>query len=94
MIRGFKDDRARAIFEGEAPKKGFPLALAQIARRKLNMLEAADRLEDLRAPPANRLEKLVGNRKGQHCIRINDQWRICFRWTAAGADDVEIVDHH
>lgn len=68
--------------------------IADVARRKLRQLEIAGRLEDLRVPPDNRLEKLVGERAGQHSIRINDQWRVCFRWTKAGAEDVEIVDYH
>lgn len=65
-----------------------------MARRKLRQLEIASRLNDLRVPPGNRLEALSGDRAGQHSIRINDQWRICFRWSAAGVDDVEIVDYH
>ena len=64
------------------------------ARRKLVLLDAAKDLKDLRIPPGNRLEALSGNRAGQHSIRINDQWRVCFRWTADGAEDVEIVDYH
>ena len=65
-----------------------------VARRKLRQLEIASRLEDLRVPPGNRLEALKGRRSGQYSIRINDQWRVCFRWADAGADDVEIVDYH
>ena len=65
-----------------------------VARRKLRQLEIANRLEDLRIPPGNRLELLKGERAGQHSIRINDQWRICFCWTNAGAEGVEIVDYH
>ena len=65
-----------------------------VARRKLRQLEIAGRLEDLRVPPGNRLEPLRGDRTGQHSIRINDQWRVCFRWTQSGAADVEIVDYH
>lgn len=65
-----------------------------VAKRKLAMLNAATRLDDLRIPPANRLETLKGNRKGQHSIRINDQWRVCFVWTDTGPDAVEIVDYH
>lgn len=67
---------------------------AKVARRKLDMLDFATTLDDLRVPPGNRLEALKGNRKGQHSIRINDQWRVCFRWTNAGPTDVEIVDYH
>jgi len=65
-----------------------------VAERKLQILDSAADLNDLRVPPGNRLEKLVGDRRGQHSIRINDQWRICFRWTEDGAHDVEIVDYH
>jgi len=74
--------------------KGFPADLVASARRKLKWLDAATELRDLRSPPGNRLEALVGDRDGQHSIRINDQWRICFRWSDSGADDVEIVDYH
>lgn len=69
-------------------------AIESVARRKLEMIEAAHRLEDLRVPPGNRLEALSGDRKGQHSIRVNDQWRVCFVWREGGADDVEIVDYH
>jgi proteic killer suppression protein len=69
-------------------------SIAAVARRKIRQLEIAGRLEDLRIPPGNRLEALKGDRAGQHSIRINGQWRICFRWTDAGAEDVEIVDYH
>ncbi len=93
-IQSFKDKAARAIREGRPPGKGFPQDVVAIARRKLIMLHAARVLDDLRIPPANRLEKLHGDRAGQHSIRINDQLRICFRWTAQGPEDVEIVDYH
>jgi proteic killer suppression protein len=93
LIRGFKDKVAEAVFNGLCPK-GFPVQLFAVARRKLEALEAADYLHDLRVPPSNRLESLKGDRKGQHSIRINDQWRVCFRWTASGPMDVEIVDYH
>ena len=69
-------------------------AIESVARRKLRQLQIAGRLEDLRIPPGNRLEALVGDRAGQHSIRVNDQYRVCFRWTAAGAEGVEIVDYH
>ncbi|MEI6667560.1 MAG: type II toxin-antitoxin system RelE/ParE family toxin [Acidobacteriota bacterium] len=69
-------------------------AMESVARRKLRQLQIAGRLADLRVPPGNRLEALSGNRAGQHSIRINDQYRVCFRWTASGAEDVEIVDYH
>lgn len=74
--------------------KGFPADLVKPAQRKLLLIDAAIRLDDLRSPPGNRLEKLSGDREGQHSIRINDQWRVCFRWTEVGAEDVEIVDYH
>ena len=74
--------------------KGFPADLVKVARRKLRYLNAADDLGDLRSPPGNRLEALAGDRKGQHSIRINDQFRVCFVWTAEGPGDVEIVDYH
>jgi len=70
------------------------MSIESIARRKLRQLDIAGRLDDLRVPPGIRLEALKGSRKGQMSIRINDQWRVCFRWTAAGPIDVEIVDHH
>jgi toxin HigB-1 len=93
LIRGFKNRVTAAVFNGECPK-GFPVQIFPVARRKLEALDAAERLEDLRVPPANRLDALKGDRKGQHSIRINDQWRVCFRWTKAGVEDVEIVDYH
>ena len=68
--------------------------IESVARRKLRQLEIADRLEDLVVPPGNRLEALKGERAGQHSVRVNDRYRVCFRWTAAGAEDVEIVDYH
>lgn len=68
--------------------------IAAVARRKLRQLEIADRLDDLRVPPGNRLESLKGDRSGQYSIRINNQWRVCFRWEEAAAEDVEIVDYH
>jgi proteic killer suppression protein len=92
VIRSFRCDDTRSLARGERVRR-FE-GVARVARRKLRQLEIAGRLDDLRAPPGNRLEALSGNRKGQHSIRINDQWRICFRWTVAGADDVEIVDYH
>lgn len=84
--------------ETEALAKGSPVRrlanIATVARRKLRQLEVAGQLNDLRVPPGNRLEALKGNRVGQHSIRINDQFRLCFHWTNTGADDVEIVDYH
>lgn len=93
MIQSFKDRITEAVFAGQCPK-GFPADIFSVARRKLGMLHAAPSLGALRVPPANRLEALKGDRAGQHSIRINDQWRICFRWTRAGPQDVEIVDYH
>jgi proteic killer suppression protein len=93
MIRSFRDGSAEALFNGYAPK-GFPADLVGVARRKLRYLNAACGLGDLRSPPGNRLEALSGNRKGQHAIRINDQFRVCFVWTREGPEQVEIVDYH
>jgi toxin HigB-1 len=92
VIRSFRGPEAQAIFEGQRSRR-FGNVQA-IVERKLVMLDAAIRLEDLRSPPGNRLEPLAGDRKGQHSIRVNDQFRVCFRWTAAGPEDVEIVDYH
>lgn len=93
MIGSFRDKTTAAVFAGESPK-GFPAGLVKVARRKLRYLNAAAELADLRAPPGNRLEALAGDRKGQHSIRINDQFRVCFVWTKQGPVDVEIVDYH
>jgi proteic killer suppression protein len=93
MIRSFKDRAPEAVFRGECPK-GFPTGLVKIARRKLGYLDAAVDLRDLRIPPGNHLEALVGDRRGCHSIRINDQFRVCFRWTSQGPTDVEITDYH
>ena len=94
MIGSFKDRRAQAIFEGRHPGRGFPANLIRSARRKLIMLSEARALKDLRNPPSNRLEALKHDRAGQHSIRINDQWRVCFVWTGQDAENVEIVDYH
>jgi proteic killer suppression protein len=94
VIRSFKDARAQAIFEGRSPGKRFPTDIIRAARRKLIMIAEARAIEDLRVPPANRLEALRGDRAGQYSIRINDQWRVCFVWTGADAEDVEITDYH
>lgn len=94
MIVGFKDPRCAALFERKSPGKGFPGVLERITRRKLAMLEAAERLDDLRFPPGNRLETLQRDRKGQHSIRVNDQFRLCFVWTAQGPTEVEFTDYH
>ena len=92
MIVSFKDADTRKLAGGRRVKRF--ANIEGIARRKLRQLQIAGQLEDLRVPPGNRLEALKGDRVGQHSIRINDQFRICFRWTAAGAEDVEIVDYH
>lgn len=92
MIRTFKCADTQALARGE-PVRRFA-NIAAVARRKLRQLEIAERIDDLRVPPGNRLEALKGNRAGQHSIRVNDQFRVCFRWTGAGAEDVEIVDYH
>jgi proteic killer suppression protein len=97
VIRSFADDATEDIFNGVNPKearKRLGSALHSIARRKLDMLDAAYVLEDLKAPPANRLEALKGDLKGKHSIRINDQFRIVFRWTDLGVEHVEIIDYH
>ena len=93
MILNFSCKETARIWTGEVSRR-LPREIQQIALRKLFMLDKAVSLNDLRIPPANRLEALTGNRKGQHSIRINNQWRICFVWTEAGADQVEIVDYH
>ncbi len=93
MIRSFRDKRTVALFQGIVAK-GVSPDLAERVRIKLLILDAAASLEDLRVPPGNRLGKLSGRRTGQHSIRVNNQWRICFRWSNAGADDVEFVDYH
>jgi proteic killer suppression protein len=93
MIKGFRDTYAERIWRGEGVRR-FALDLQRIARRKLRMLNNARILDDLRVPPGNRLEALHGDRAGQHSIRINDQWRICFIWRDGDVHDVEIVDYH
>jgi proteic killer suppression protein len=91
-IQSFKDDDTRRLFEGSRVARW--ANIAPIAMRKLAMLNVAGTLGDLKVPPGNRLEALVGDRKGQHSIRINDQWRVCFKWSATGPAKVEIVDYH
>jgi proteic killer suppression protein len=93
MIKSFRDELTKALFDGEA-RKGFPADLVKVARRKLRYVDAATDLRDLRSPPGNRLEALQGDRKGQHSIRINNQFRVCFVWTKEGPADVEVVDYH
>lgn len=92
MIRSFRCQDTRSLFETGRSRRFS--AIVSAAVRKLAMLDAAQTLEFLRSPPGNRLEALRGNRKGQCSIRINDQFRLCFRWTTAGPTDVEIVDYH
>lgn len=93
MIASFRDKRTAAVFGGRLPK-GFPPDLLTAARRKLGYLDAASTLDDLRSPPGNKLEALGGTRAGQHSIRVNDQFRVCFVWRDGNAEDVEIVDYH
>ncbi|MDX9992577.1 MAG: type II toxin-antitoxin system RelE/ParE family toxin [Anaerolineales bacterium] len=93
MIESFASDETKKIFLGETSTK-LPKDIQRTARRKLLYLDDADDLQDLLAPPGNRLEKLKGDRAGQHSIRINDQWRICFDWVGNKAKNVEIVDYH
>lgn len=93
MIRSFRCSDTERVFRRERPR-AFPADIHQRAYRKLAILATAVRLDDLRAPPGNRLEALRGDRAGQHSIRINDQWRVCFVWRDGGAEHVEIVDYH
>lgn len=92
MIRGFGDAETRSLFETGRSRKFRAIEL--VAKRKLDMIDAAGQLDDLRVPPGNRLEPLKGDRKGQHSVRINDRFRICFRWKEDEVDEVEIVDYH
>ncbi|MEW6363564.1 MAG: type II toxin-antitoxin system RelE/ParE family toxin [Acidobacteriota bacterium] len=92
MIRSFRDPEAEALFNDWDVARF--RAIQRVARRRLLYLHQARRLDDLRVPPGNRLEALKGDRKGQHSIRINEQWRICFRWKDGDALEVEIVDYH
>ena len=93
MIKSFRDEAAEAVWRGETSRK-LPGDIQKTARRKLRMLNNAQSLADLRSPPGNRLEALRGSRQGQHSIRVNDQWRVCFVWRDSNAHDVEIVDYH
>ena len=92
MIQSFKCKDTQALFEGKQPRRF--KALLSIAERKLAQLDAAQTLDFMRAPPGNHLEYLKGDRKGQHSVRINGQWRLCFVWTDMGPTEVEIVDYH
>ena len=97
MIQSFRDSGTEDIFYGrstKAARKTCPEVLWRIAARKLDQLDSVTSLQELRIPPGNRLERLIGERQGQHSIRINDQYRICFNWTELGPDEVEIVDYH
>jgi addiction module HigA family antidote len=93
VIKTFKDAETEKIYHRERSRK-LPADIQQVALRKLRMINNAINLNDLRVPPANRLEKLTGNREGQHSIRINDKWRICFEWRSSDAFNVEITDYH
>ena len=93
MIKSFKDKETKKIFERRRSKK-LPSDIQQIALRKLRMINRVQSLEELKIPPANRLEKLKGERFGQYSIRINNQWRICFQWHGNNAFNVQIVDYH
>jgi proteic killer suppression protein len=97
MILAFKDEGTEDIFNGKntkAARKICPMTFWKVARRKLDQLDSVTVLSELQIPPGNKLEALVGDRKGQHSIRINDQYRICFSWIGSNADQVEIVDYH
>ena len=93
MIKTFKNDETQKIYQRQRSRK-LPSDIQQVALRKLRMINNAVSINDLRVPPANRLEKLSGNRAGQWSVRINDQWRVCFRWEGSDAYDVEIADYH
>jgi len=93
VIKSIKGKETAKVFRRQRSRK-LPADIQQVAYRKLRYLKNARTLQDLRIPPANRLEKLKGDRAGQHSIRVNDQWRICFRWQGSDAYDVEIVDYH
>ena len=93
MIKSFRDASTERVFNREFVRK-YPREIQQRAFMRLSAIDAAVRLEDLRLPPSNRLEALKGDRKGEHSVRINDQWRICFLWRDGHAEQVEIVDYH
>lgn len=93
MIRSFADEETEKVFRRERSRR-LPPDVQRRAHRKLLLVHAAERLDDLRVPQGNRLERLKGGREGQHSIRVNDQWRICFRWAGGDAFEVEIADYH
>ncbi len=93
MIKSFKDKETEKVYNREGSRK-LPDDIQQVALRKLRMINNAKNLNDLRIPPANNLEKLKGDREGQHSVRINDQWRVCFKWKDGDAHEVEIADYH
>jgi len=93
MIRTFRDKETEQLFQRQSSRR-FPANLHQAIWRKLAILNAAERLDDHRVPPGNRLEKLSGKRDGQHSVRVNDQWRVCFEWREGDAYEVEITDYH
>ena len=97
MIVSFADKGTEDVYNGVSSpnaRRSCPSSLWPVARRKLDQVESAASIEDLRAPPGTRLERLRGNRRGQHSVRINDRYRVCFRWTSQGPEQVEIVDYH
>lgn len=97
MIQSFRDDASEDLFNGRNTKgarKACPESLWRVVARKLDALDSAERLEDLRVPPGNRLEQLSGKRSGQHSIRVNEQYRICFTWVEGGPENVEVTDYH
>mgnify|MGYP001034258242 FL=1 len=93
MIKSFKSKETQKLFQRQFSRK-LPPEIHRIARKKLEVLDASETIQDLRIPPSNHLEKLSKERKGQHSIRVNDQWRICFEWREGNAYNVEIVDYH
>ena len=93
MIRSFRDADTERVWNRQFSRR-LPADIQRVAKRKLDLIAAADRIEDLRVPPGNRLEALRGDRAGQYSVRINDQWRVCFRWVDGAAEDVEITDYH
>ena len=93
MIRSIRDRETQKVWSGEGSRR-LPGEIQDVALRKLRLINAASQLEDLRIPPGNRLEALTGDRRGEYSIRINQQWRICFRWADGEAEDVEICDYH